>query len=267
MSSETNNSYNNNENNNYVPSSYSQYPTEENKYECQKGPFEGFFVATPEFCKLRLPTPGSQEQPGPQGPQGETGPQGEIGQTGATGAQGPLGPQGPPGPAGGQPGPQGPQGPAGMPGPQGERGLTGATGMQGPLGEDGMDGAQGARGFNGTQGPQGEPGINGINGTQGPPGPLQIPSSKLYIVNGPLLVADPFPPQDSLTSNAECMDGDIVVSGGYSIQDSSGNLNPFVRMGGLITQPFANFSGWSTNILAFSGVTVSTIGLCFDNTS
>jgi hypothetical protein len=30
---------------------YSDYPDEENKYECQKGPFEGFFVSSVEFCK------------------------------------------------------------------------------------------------------------------------------------------------------------------------------------------------------------------------
>jgi hypothetical protein len=42
---------NNNNNNNYVPSSYSEYPTDDNKYECQTGPFEGFFVSSEEFCK------------------------------------------------------------------------------------------------------------------------------------------------------------------------------------------------------------------------
>ena len=31
---------------------YSTYPTEINKYECQKGPFEGFFVGSVEFCKF-----------------------------------------------------------------------------------------------------------------------------------------------------------------------------------------------------------------------
>ncbi len=30
---------------------YSDYPDEENKYECQKGPLEGFFVSSVEFCK------------------------------------------------------------------------------------------------------------------------------------------------------------------------------------------------------------------------
>ena len=33
-------------------SSYSQYPTEDNKYECRTGPFEGFFVSSVEFCKF-----------------------------------------------------------------------------------------------------------------------------------------------------------------------------------------------------------------------
>ena len=30
---------------------YSQYPTEVNKYECRTGQFEGFFVSSVEFCK------------------------------------------------------------------------------------------------------------------------------------------------------------------------------------------------------------------------
>ena len=47
-----NNSYD--DDNNYVPSSYSQYPTEENKYECRTGPFEGFFVSSVEFCKFKF---------------------------------------------------------------------------------------------------------------------------------------------------------------------------------------------------------------------
>ena len=29
---------------------YSPYPTDENTYECQTGPFEGFFVGSVEFC-------------------------------------------------------------------------------------------------------------------------------------------------------------------------------------------------------------------------
>ena len=39
--------------NNYYgdSSSYSQYPTDDKKYECRTGPFEGFFVSSVEFCK------------------------------------------------------------------------------------------------------------------------------------------------------------------------------------------------------------------------
>ena len=36
---------------NYGDSSYSQYPTDDKKYECRTGPFEGFFVSSVEFCK------------------------------------------------------------------------------------------------------------------------------------------------------------------------------------------------------------------------
>ena len=35
----------------YEDSSYSKYPTEDKKYECRTGPFEGFFVGSVEFCK------------------------------------------------------------------------------------------------------------------------------------------------------------------------------------------------------------------------
>ena len=36
----------------YRDSSYSQYPTYDNKYQCRTGPFEGFFVSSVEFCKF-----------------------------------------------------------------------------------------------------------------------------------------------------------------------------------------------------------------------
>ena len=36
---------------NYYGDSYSQYPTDDKKYECRTGPFEGFFVSSVEFCK------------------------------------------------------------------------------------------------------------------------------------------------------------------------------------------------------------------------
>ena len=36
---------------NYDDDMYNKYPTNINKYECHKGPFEGFFVSSVEFCK------------------------------------------------------------------------------------------------------------------------------------------------------------------------------------------------------------------------
>ena len=57
-----------------VDNAYSKYPTKDKKYECQKGQFEGFFVSSVEFCKLKI-----REGPaGPQGPQGPQGPAGQI---------------------------------------------------------------------------------------------------------------------------------------------------------------------------------------------
>jgi Collagen triple helix repeat (20 copies) len=95
----------------YGDSSYSQYPTEDKKYECRTGPFEGFFVSSVEFCKhvkfddrkdhSRDNRTGAQGPPGPAGPVGATGPQGpkgDKGDKGDTGQIGPNGTQGPPGP-------------------------------------------------------------------------------------------------------------------------------------------------------------------------
>jgi hypothetical protein len=86
----------------YVDSSYSQYPTDDKKYECRTGPFEGFFVSSVEFCKhvkfddkdRKDNQTGTQGPPGPQGPQGIQGP---IGFNGTQGPSGATGPQGPPG--------------------------------------------------------------------------------------------------------------------------------------------------------------------------
>src|ERR1044072_7231207 len=92
---------------------YSQYPTDDNKYQCRTGPFEGFFVSSVEFCKhVKFDDRKDKDRKdtnnvkGPQGPQGLTGPQRDTGATGATGPQGIQGErgfngtQGPPGPSG-----------------------------------------------------------------------------------------------------------------------------------------------------------------------
>jgi Collagen triple helix repeat (20 copies) len=97
-------------NSDYVDDRYSQYPTEDKPYECQKGPLEGFFVSSVEFCKFKFDDnkrdnrdnnqTGTQGPPGPAGPVGATGPQGiqgPQGVTGTTGSTGATGTQGPPG--------------------------------------------------------------------------------------------------------------------------------------------------------------------------
>jgi hypothetical protein len=81
---------------------YSQYPTDDKKYECRTGPFEGFFVSSVEFCKnvkfekddrkdRDSNRTGTQGPPGPQGPIGPAGPQGIQGIQGLIGPQGPSG--------------------------------------------------------------------------------------------------------------------------------------------------------------------------------
>ena len=88
----------------YGASSYSTYPTDDKKYECRTGPFEGFFVSSVEFCKFKFDDKdrkdvrdnrtGTQGPPGPAGPPGANGTQGPPGSTGATGATGATGPSG-----------------------------------------------------------------------------------------------------------------------------------------------------------------------------
>jgi len=116
---------NNNNNNNtvamaqeydkYRDSSYSQYPTDDKKYECRTGPFEGFFVSSVEFCKnVKFDKDNDRKDnrvDNRTGTQGPPGPQGPPGATGETGPQGIQGIQGPIGPASTIPGPQGPAGP------------------------------------------------------------------------------------------------------------------------------------------------------------
>ena len=91
----------------YSDSSYSTYPTKDNKYECQTGPLEGFFVSSVEFCKFKFDGDRKDIRDNRTGTQGPPGPQGPIG---------PAGPQGIPGPASTIPGPIGPNGTQGPPG-------------------------------------------------------------------------------------------------------------------------------------------------------
>ncbi len=94
----------NGDNNYYGDSnSYSKYPTDDKKYECRTGPFEGFFVSSVEFCKHVKFDDKNDHRDGKVGPQGPPGP---------TGATGPQGIQGISGAASTVPGPQGPAGPS-----------------------------------------------------------------------------------------------------------------------------------------------------------
>jgi hypothetical protein len=80
-------------------SSYSKYPTDDKRYECRTGPFEGFFVSSVEFCKHvkfdndkdRKDIRDRDNRTGTQGPPGPPGPQGIQGPIGPNGTQGPPG--------------------------------------------------------------------------------------------------------------------------------------------------------------------------------
>jgi hypothetical protein len=234
----------------YDDNSYSTYATEENKYECQKGPLEGFFVSSVEFCKQKFDDKdrdrdnrtGTQGPPGPQGPQGPQGPPGATGATGATGAQGP------PGPAGGQ------QGPPGPPGPQGERGLTGATGLTGRAGADST-----------VAGP------TGMTGLQGPAGPNQINSTNLYLKVGNLVTSNlGSTVNERVISRATCDSGDIVIEGGYEISPlGAGSVPPFIIINGPTPTPSnPNITEEDQEYLVMGyggGVTIQAYAFCFDN--
>ena len=115
----------------YGDNSYSQYPTDDKKYECRTGPFEGFFVGSVEFCDAKHKFDKKDDRKDHRDRDNKTGTQGPAGPAGPQGLQGPAGPQG----------------------------------LQGPAGEDGMDGAQGPQGLPGSPGVQGPPGITNVNGS------------------------------------------------------------------------------------------------------
>ena len=78
---------------------YSQYPTDDKKYECRTGPFEGFFVSSVEFCKhIKLDDKDDNRKDNNR--DNRTGTQGQPGPAGPQGIQGPIGPNGTQGPAG-----------------------------------------------------------------------------------------------------------------------------------------------------------------------
>ena len=222
---------------NYGDSSYSTYPTEDNKYECQTGPLEGIFVSSVEFCKFNKFDKDRKDVR-------------DNNQTGTQGPPGPPGPAGPPGPPGTPGGPAGPAGPAG---------LTGATG---PQGLQGIQGLQGLIGPNGTQGPRGFNGTDGGQGLQGPAGINVINASNYYFVQGePAFVSaeDPNP-----SSYAICLDGDVAISGGHTVSRqvvTPGSYDILIDRG-TTDDPI---TGWETSIAGLPNTSVSTIVYCFDN--
>jgi hypothetical protein len=165
-----------------VEDTYSKYPTKDKKYECRTGLFEGFFVSSVEFCKLKIG----------EGPQGPAGPQGPPG---ANGTQGPAGPQGPPGANSTVPGPQGIQGIQGPPG------LPGANST-----------VPGPQGIQGIQGPAGPAGVTFLNGTN----LYQAFSATNLTTNNNELTATAL---CTMTPNDFAISGDaLVFSGAQGIQ-------------------------------------------------
>jgi hypothetical protein len=192
----------------YGDSSYSTYPTDEKKYECRTGPFEGFFVSSVEFCKFKFDDKKDSRDR-------------DDNRTGT---------QGPPGPAG-------------------------------PAGPQGIQGIQGERGFNGTQGIQGipgNPGATGMTGAGGPAGPNQINSTSIYTVVGQSNSTNNLRP--TAISIAECLPGDTVLSGSYSITFFGVPLA--VTDFALPTQ-----DGWNTivNRQTDGDATFTTFAQCFNN--
>ena len=224
----------------YRDSYYSTYQTDDKKYECRTGPFEGFFVSSVEFCKFNKFDDNDRKDLSRENNQ--------------TGTQGQIGPQGPPGP----PGPQGIQG------IQGERGFNGTQGIQGIQGErgfngtQGIQGIQGERGFNGTQGIQGIQGERGFNGTQGP---TQILPGTLYEVFGPSITSgDAW--NSFAQSIAQCDEGDIVFNGESVVgaQTSSSVLTGIFSY----ELPGSNHREW---IVLVQGIRIDGFAnaICFDN--
>ena len=225
----------------YGDSYYSTYQTDDNKYQCRTGPFEGFFVSSVEFCKhVKFGDKDDDRRD-----------RRDNNITGTQGPQGPAGPQGPPGPAGGQPG------------PQGDTGATGATGPQG------IQGIQGERGLIGATGPasttQGPQGIPGTNGAQGPPGITYLNDTNTYVVTGHAF--NNGPSNNNNIGQANCEPGDFVITGGFNptrvIGDPSDVWEGFDKP---IFTPLP--SGWEVKLGISGTVTIvewDVYAICFDN--
>ena len=214
---------------------YSQYPTDEKKYECRTGPFEGFFVSSVEFCKFNKFDDKKDDRK-------------DVNRDNRTGTQGP-------------PGSPGPTGATGATGPQGEQGTQG---IAGPIGPNGTQGPQGVQGIQGER---------GFNGTQGQPGPNQILPANLYYNPGnevSILGSITGTPGNS---TATCQPGDIAIGGNFDVISYTVTLvgDPTANLV-ILYDGNEGFDKYSTDVVLFSAenplgspLTFTTNVLCFDN--
>ena len=113
---------------------------------------------------------------------------------------------------------------------------------------------RGPKGDPGQQGPKGDP---GQQGPKGDPGPSQILTTNVYSVIGPAQT-------DGLPSEAECQDGDTVLSGGFIIE----NNNPIDQEPRVLQNNPTN-NGWiaqANNAIGAGPAVISAVAYCFDNT-
>ena len=74
----------------YSDSSYSEYPSKDNKVQCKKGPFQGFFVSSVEWCDAKKFDDDKFDDKKiiKQGPKGDKGDKGDPGPKGDKGDPG-----------------------------------------------------------------------------------------------------------------------------------------------------------------------------------
>ena len=144
------------------------------------------------------------------------------------------------------------------PGPQGPPGINGTNGADG---KDGDKGDPGEKGDKGDPGEKGERGLQGLPGGDGKDANISDLSSifKTYSIHGNTVYVN----EDSelVTSIANCDDGDVVLSGGWTEQ--RGNI--FAT----ISQPTEDNTGWSVTFervvdILYSPPTTTAIAYCLD---
>ena len=266
---------------------YSQYATDDKKYECRTGPLEGFFVSSVEFCKFKFDKDdkkdGRDNNLGTQGPEG---PKGDTGETGATGPEGPKGDTGATGATGlpgksivgppGEDGAQGLRGLNGADGADGADGIDGKNGMNGENGIDGEDGMNGRNGENGIDGMDGKNGTDGTNGTKGDPSITFLNGTNLYrVFTDP--VKTPTTGTNTATATALCLrlgdlgdTNDFAISGDAVITENADDIvNTFISQPTPAGTAQPANGGWMVTIQGGtntnSDVEFRAVALCYDN--